>query len=162
LIRLWSLPSGKPHIDIEADGSQKLRGMSGVDAFNGLAFSPDGRVLVVIVSHSGNLNEYMYANSPFLSLWEVATGKELLRFRAKYSDARSVALSPDGRLLAFEGSKGSVLLWDLCSGKALKPLRGHMTWVQSLAFCPDGRLLASGSSDGTVLLWDTAQILNGS
>jgi WD40 repeat protein len=116
----------------------------------------------VSLSRSHNLNEHLYANKLILSLWEVATGRELFRFRAKSTYGHSLALSPDGRVLAVEGPKGSILLWDLCRGKELRPLRGHMHEVQSLAFSPDGRLLASGSADGTVLLWDTAAILKGS
>ena len=68
---------------------------------------------------------------------------------------RSVAFSPDGRLLAsgscgrYESDRGCVQgeikLWEVASGSLVRTLSGHTSWVNSVAFSPDGRLLASGS-----------------
>jgi WD40 repeat protein len=162
LVSLFELPTGKLIHEIEPDGraADFLRRFSsdGGDAFEGMHFSPDGRTLAVSVSH-GCANEYVYANQPVISLWEVATGNELLRLKAKHTYARALALSPDGKLLTLEDDRGNVLVNDLRTGKWLQPLKGHITWVHSLAYSPDCRLLASGGEDGTVLLWETARIL---
>ncbi|KAF4208752.1 hypothetical protein CNMCM5878_005312 [Aspergillus fumigatiaffinis] len=69
---------------------------------------------------------------------------------------RSVAFSPDGRLLASGSHDETVRLWDTATGALQQTLEGHSDWVRSVAFSPDGRLLASGSYDRTVRLWDTA------
>jgi WD40 repeat protein len=65
----------------------------------------------------------------------------------------SVAISPDGRLLASGSSDQTVKLWSLPNGALLKTLAGHSSYVQSLVISPDGRLLASGGADNTIRLW---------
>ncbi len=70
----------------------------------------------------------------------------------------SVALSPDGALLAVGGgnvvmelrdgttvSKGEIALLRTSDGSVLHTLRGHTWGITSLAFSPDSALLASGS-----------------
>jgi WD40 repeat protein len=69
---------------------------------------------------------------------------------------RTVAFSPDGRLLATGCSDSTVRLWDPASGQPLHVLEGHTNSVNSVAFRPGGRLLATGSADSTVRLWDGA------
>jgi len=70
---------------------------------------------------------------------------------------RSVAFSPNGKIVASGTQAGRVLLWDVMQRRPLgQPVPGHQGAVQALAFSPDGRTLASGGFDGRAVLWDTS------
>ena len=66
----------------------------------------------------------------------------------------SVAISPDGRLVAAGSLDTVVRLWDVQSGTLLERLKGHRDSVYSVAFTPDGRGLVSGSLDKTLKYWE--------
>ncbi|MGW7694445.1 nSTAND1 domain-containing NTPase, partial [Streptomyces asiaticus] len=76
------------------------------------------------------------------------------RLTGHHSIVRSVAFSPDGKILASSSDDDSVRLRDTASGKTRIVLSAGISGVESLAFSPDGRVLASGGHDGTVQLRD--------
>ncbi len=88
-----------------------------------------------------------------LHLWEVETGKELLKFPVAVGErVRFVAFSPDGaRAVAGETI---VQLLDLATGKEIRRFDGHRGIVWGAALSPDGKRLVTGGADGTVRLWD--------
>lgn len=73
---------------------------------------------------------------------------------------QAVAVTPDNRVLASAGTRGTIQLWDLANRQ--RPTRlgsaltGSTDTVYSLAFSPDGRLLADGGADGVLRLWDVS------
>jgi WD40 repeat protein len=87
-------------------------------------------------------------------LWDVATQRRLLKLDDHSGAINSVALSPDGRLLAAGGADGSIRLWDAGTGQPIDLLEGRQDQVWSVAFSPDGKWLASGGGDRKVILWD--------
>ena len=117
-----------------------------------LTFAPDGKTLGVGCATKGP------------SLWDVASGKQIVSLEEGAArpnsghirvGLRSLAFSPDGRLLASTYAN-SVILWDVAARQEIRRLEGHKDSVHSVAFSPDGKLLASGGKDRTVRLWDAA------
>ena len=76
-------------------------------------------------------------------------------FSETFGSIPSVAVSPNGELLAAATANGEIRLWQEVGSKQILSCEGHTDWVRSVAFNPDGSTLASGSSDRTVGLWDT-------
>jgi WD40 repeat protein/serine/threonine protein kinase len=100
------------------------------------------------------------SNGEQVRLWDARTGRQRARFDVHAADPASasgntsLAMPPDGKLLAVVTKGPDIQLWDLLTGKEVGRLEGHTAGVWALAFAPDGKTLASGSWDQTVRLWD--------
>jgi WD40 repeat protein len=138
VVRIWDLDAGKELVRSEGHNSFVW----------GAAFSPDGKTLVSCGADIRLLN--------------AATGS-LVRTLGEPTQYESVAVSPDGRLVA-AGTRGSVQLIDVASGRVLRVLKEHANAGfrnrlyrdgRTLAFSPDGRTVASGSWQ-VVQLWEVA------
>jgi general transcriptional corepressor TUP1 len=72
---------------------------------------------------------------------------------------RSVAVSPDGSLVAVGYSDNIVRLWDFQTRQLVECLVGHNDDIFTVAFTPDGKGLVSGSADGTLKHWNLGLLL---
>jgi WD40 repeat protein len=87
-------------------------------------------------------------------LWEMASGKLLMRLQSK-SYPRGVAISPDGSKILIGHYNKTISLWETASRKLLAELLYHKDLVNSVAFSLDGSKFLTSSHDGTAQLWET-------
>jgi RNA polymerase sigma factor (sigma-70 family) len=66
----------------------------------------------------------------------------------------TVAISPDGKLLAAGDYRRTLALLDRATGKVVRRFQGERAFDCQLAFSPDGSLLASAGLTGQVSLWN--------
>ncbi|KAF8150266.1 WD40-repeat-containing domain protein [Mycena galopus ATCC 62051] len=66
----------------------------------------------------------------------------------------SVAISPNGALVAAGCVDAVVRIWSFPTGTLVEELRGHMDSVYSVVFTRDGQGIVSGSLDNTLKYWD--------
>ncbi len=155
LVKLWSVADGRPLAELAGHTCHVYD----------VAFHPDGKSLV-----SGDLKGV-------LKQWDVAKGA-LLRdldasvlhkydttFCADHGGVRSMAFSPDGRLLACAGitdvsnafagvGKPAVVLFDLATGQRkqlLRPKADFQGTCWGVVCHPDGFLAGAGGGNGGAL-----------
>jgi WD40 repeat protein len=128
-VRLWDPATGK---EVRRFGGYEI-------AIAALAFSPDGQSLAV----AGDATV----------LYDVATGKRLRKFGGA---ARSLAFSPDGKLLAAGVARNAIRVWQVATGRVVREFRAGREPAYRLSFTRGGHQLVSVAGDRTARFWDFA------
>lgn len=95
----------------------------------------------------------------FVRVWSLPDGEQLAEFPFRGDRLGSLALSPDGHLLAggeafYPHRPCSVHLWDVDAKQKLESLTGHKAGIHYLDFSADGRSLLSASADKSIRVWN--------
>ncbi len=69
---------------------------------------------------------------------------------------QAVCYSPDGKQIAFGGSRGTIQIWDARNHQCLRSLGPHNSQVTTVTYHPSGNRLVSGHEDGTTRIWDVS------
>ena len=110
--------------------------------------------MTVDFTHDGTQLAVCSASGSAIQFLLTTDGRRMTRFEAPDRLSGSMALSPDGTLLA-AGHRGNgehtVCVWDVATGKIIQNLLPELAHVTDLKFSPDGNLLACGCGAGTAV-----------
>lgn len=107
----------------------------------------EGTVVAIVFSPDGKL----LASAGFekaVRVWDVATGKELLKLTGPKDNVASLAFSADGKLLAAGDAGLAINLWSIPDGKPVRVVHNAEP-LAHVAFSADGKYLAGGGIGGT-------------
>lgn len=135
--------TGRLHLWDVVEPAELVVQPTGDDLLTTARFTPDGGALLT----SGA--------SRRIEVRDPVTGELRTSFGDHASTVRSIAVSPDGAVLASATIDSRVVqLWDLRAMTSLARLTGHDDVISGLAWAPDGRTLASnGAAAGEVAVW---------
>ena len=90
-----------------------------------------------------------------IRFYELETFEET-RWIPTDSWVRSIALSPDGTILAAGLFDHKIHLYNTSDGSLIEILAGHTNWVRTVVFSVDGNTLISVSDDETIRFWNVS------
>jgi WD40 repeat protein len=139
-MNIWDVATGKTEL-LSWPKALKWPRYSGV-------FRPDGSKLV-------------FRGENTIRLWDLKTNEVQDIAEAK-GTTRSIALSPDGKLLAFATELTKVILWELASKQARFTIETGIVPrrtgdIGRVVFNPDGTILAVALGNSGLQLWDVGQ-----
>jgi WD40 repeat protein len=130
VVQFWDATTGRP-----------LRALRHEKKFDAFALSANGKVLVS-------------AGSGEITVWDVGDSKQVRRI--KVAEIVSLAVAPDGKILASADGNHVIRLWDLTTGEENHQLAGRTGNACSILFAPDGKTLLWVGEDAAVHVWDVA------
>ena len=129
-LRFWPLAGGAPKI------------IQTASPINALAIGGDGQI---VTAHADGHLRFFGADGAMMRQLEIAPAPLI-----------SLAMSPDGNIVATAGLRGAVVLVDRRDSAARRMLVGPALPVWALAFTPDGKTILAAGSDRLVRRWDAA------
>jgi eukaryotic-like serine/threonine-protein kinase len=175
VVRVLDSASGKVVLN-------ELKGHDGI--VNAIVFAPDGsqlysggedgKLISWNINEANQKNKHHDIGSAVLALDTLQTRRSIVigtadgsillfdlekqkiykRIKGHADGVFTVAVSPDGNVLASGGGDGVVRTWSLENLAEISKLSGHTDKVFTVLFSPDGKRLVSGGRDGVDRLWD--------
>jgi serine/threonine protein kinase/WD40 repeat protein len=139
-VYIWNTVTGKRVHDLSLNASE--------NHLYCVAFSPDARCLA-----GADVMGRIF-------VWDVKTGRQLLKLTGHGGRAYCVVFSRDGRRLMSMGDDGLLHVWESKSGREILTLNGHVDRVYGAAFTREGHQIVTTSADGTIRIWDGTPLQN--
>lgn len=144
-----AVDEARPALDVHGDAlppgaSARLGTVRLRHSAIGLSFAPDSKTFA---SAGGDHH---------IRIWEVSSGKELLRLEGHTHPVFAVVFSADGKTLVSSGMDGTLRVWDSASGKLSRTFSSGKPEqsATALVIAPDNQTLLAAERDGTVRVWD--------
>ncbi|KYC40819.1 hypothetical protein WA1_24665 [Scytonema hofmannii PCC 7110] len=149
IVKLWNINNIwksnddkiSPIVEFESS-SFGIFGSTVLGRIHTVTFSPDNTILVI----AG-------ANQTIVVL-DVSSGGELERLYGHSSTIRTIAISPDGKLMASGDELGDIKIWNWQTRQEIDHINIRLP-VRTIAISPDSKTLVSGGDDCSVKLWDS-------
>lgn len=169
---------------LDAETGRMIEQLTSTSTLLDMAFTPDGERLVATyddatvnvwntsdfsleTSYQGALGGY-FAIAPLpdnatlivaditgaISAIDLTSGATRYQFGGSSYRTTSLALSPDGTLLAAPSAGGSISIWSADGGQSLATAAGHAGDVTAVDFLHTGTAIVTVAADGTARTWD--------
>jgi WD40 repeat protein len=129
IVRFWDVSTRRGRVVFDHRSSKLVPYRRGASVHD-ITFSPNGRVLAIVVSEG-------------VILWDTQTEREVRLLRPESYGTVHARFSPDGSRLLVSIS-GTLTMWDLTSYRRLRdfegPYKGHYSVP---AYSPDGNMVAA-------------------
>lgn len=144
---------------ISADGTQAISGSFDTSAIRWSI--PRNAAEQVLRFHDGAVNAVVFLKNggmvtagadARIAIWTAGQPQPDTQLNGHTAPIASLAVSPDGALLASASWDHTVRLWPL-NGGSPRMLEGNSQNVNGVAFSPDGRDLISAGYDTTLRIW---------
>ncbi|MEM7769713.1 MAG: serine/threonine-protein kinase [Cyanobacteria bacterium P01_E01_bin.6] len=170
-LKLWSLPQGQSmgalqgntkrltSVAIDADGKAIASG--GYDGRIRLWSMPDGELRYTLPRQNDIIQALVFnpqkpilvsATGTVVHQWSTQSGTLISELPHRFNSIRSLAISPDGRMLAIGNLSGTVELWNAHSRTRIWQTSYQLDGITSVSFSPNGRMLVCATGATIELL----------
>ncbi|MEM9278876.1 MAG: cytochrome C [Pseudomonadota bacterium] len=151
-------------ITISPDGERVLTASFDYSILYWDITAPEAEIIHRLEGHDAAVNDVVFLNGKkravsvsddgTLGIWDLETGKLIIRIDAPHDKVLDVAVSNNGTLAAVARWDETVRIYDLIWQKEIAVLEGHRGNVNGVVFSHDDRFLYSAAYDGQILEWE--------
>lgn len=157
-LKHWDTHTGKPISDIPIESHQldevaeQERTSVAYWTHEKMAISQNGHILATVQNSKQAIAENQYS----IFVWDVLHRNFHDIFRGHTKVIRTLAITPNGRMIASGSDDKTIRVWDVNTGTEM--LKFASDEMLGLSFSMDGKWLASTSSRSMIRLWEMTNV----